>query len=187
LTTPVHSAGASPRESAGASVCVAGSPRRSSRRRRLLAPVLRALVFSCLGVLAVRDGSGCDVSDDTDFPRAAALASRTKRPLLLAFLGTDWSISSLKLDREVFDQADFADDSKYAFVLCKLHFYQTRERSPEIIRQNEELAVKYEVREFPTVVVLTPEGREMGRLGYVPGGVKAFASAVAEIVAKSGR
>ena len=98
----------------------------------------------------------CDVSDDTIFPRSAALAQTTNRPLLLAFIGTDWSISSLKLDREVFDQADFADNATYNFVLCKVHFYQTRDRSPEIIRQNEELATKYDVREFPQSLSSAP-------------------------------
>jgi thioredoxin-related protein len=141
--------------------------------------LLRGLSLFCLGaVVSIRPALSCDVSDDTNFPRAAALAKSSKRPLLLAFIGTDWSISSLKLDREVFDQSEFADDSNYNFVLCKLHFYQTRERSPETIRQNEELATRYGVREFPTVVVLGTNGLELGRLGYVPGGVKAFAAAV---------
>ena len=144
-------------------------------------------VFCLVAVVSTQPLLSCDVSDDTDFPRSAALARSTKRPLLLAFIGTDWSISSLKLDREVFDQADFADNSSYNFVLCKVHFYQTRDRSPEIIRQNEELATKYDVREFPTVIVLSPEGREIGRLGYVPGGVKAFAAAVNAIIARAAR
>jgi thioredoxin-related protein len=146
--------------------------------------VWRAAGILCLGaVISAQPVLSCDVSDDTNFPRAAALARTTKRPLLLAFIGTDWSISSLKLDREVFDQADFADP-KYDFVLCKLHFYQTRERSPETVRQNEELATKHSVREFPTVVVLSPDGREVGRLGYIPGGVTAFAAAVNAVIAK---
>ena len=148
--------------------------------------LLRAFCIFCLGaVLSIQPVLSCDVSDDTDFPRAAALAKSTKRPLLLAFIGTDWSISSLKLDREVFDQAEFADNSKYNFLLCKLHFYQTQERSPETIRQNEDLATKYKVQEFPTVVVLSPDGREIGRLGYIPGGVKAFGAAVNAVIARS--
>jgi thioredoxin-related protein len=152
----------------------------------LMKTVLRASVIFCLGtVVSVQPVLSCDVSDDTNFPRAAALARSTKRPLLLAFIGTDWSISSLKLDREVFDQADFADDSKYDFVLCKIHFYQTREQSPETVRQNEELATRYNVQEFPTVVVLRPDGREIGRLGYIPGGVTAFAAAVNAVIAKA--
>jgi thioredoxin-related protein len=150
--------------------------------------VWRASSILCLAaVISAQPVLSCDVSDDTNFPRAAALARTTKRPLLLAFIGTDWSISSLKLDREVFDQADFADNSKYDFVLCKLHFYQTRERSPETIRQNDELAARYDVREFPTVVILGPDGREIGRLGYIPGGVTAFAAAVSAVIAKATR
>ena len=150
--------------------------------------MFRAFCLVCLVAAAcIKPVLSCDVSDDTNFPRSADLAKRTNRPLLLAFMGTDWNISSLKLDREVFDQAEFTDNSKYNFLLCKLHFYQTQERSPEIIRQNGELATKYRVQEFPTVVVLGPDGREIGRLGYIPGGVKAFAAAVDAIVAKSRR
>jgi thioredoxin-related protein len=148
--------------------------------------MFRAFCLVCLvAVVCSQPMLSCDVSDDTNFPRSAELAKSTNRPLLLAFLGTDWSISSLKLDREVFDQAELSDNSKYNFLLCKLHFYQTQERSPETIRQNEELATKYRVQEFPAVVVLSADGREIGRLGFVPGGVKGFAAAVNAIVAKS--
>ena len=149
-------------------------------------PTFRAFCLVCfVAVVCIQPMLSCDVSDDTNFPRSAALAKSTTRPLLLAFIGTDWSISSLKLDREVFDQAEFSDNSKYSFLLCKLHFYQTQERSPETIRQNNELAMKYKVQEFPTVVVLSPDGQEIGRVGCVAGGVKAFAAAVNAIVAKS--
>jgi len=140
---------------------------------------------ACLAVCFPRTFCACDASDDTDFPKSVALAKKTNRPLLLAFLGTDWSISSLKLDREVFDQAAFADDSKYNYLLCKLHFYQTQERSPEIVRQNEDLAERYHIEQFPTVVVLSPNGGELGRLGYIPGGVDKFAAAVNTLLAKS--
>jgi thioredoxin-related protein len=149
-------------------------------------PMFRAFCSFCfVAVVCIQPMLSCDVSDDTNFLRSAELAKRTNQPLLLAFLGTDWSISSLKLDREVFDQAELSDNSKYSFLLCKLHFYQTQERSPEIIRQNDELATKYKVQEFPTVVVLSPDGREMGRVGYISGGPKAFGAAVKTILAKS--
>lgn len=127
----------------------------------------------------------CDATDDTDFPRSVEMAHKTNRPLLLAFLGTDWSLKSLKLDREVFDQAAFADDSKYNFLLCKIHFYQTLERAPDILMQNQQLAEKYRVAEFPTVVVLSAQGVELGRVGYISGGVEKFASAVNALIFKS--
>jgi protein disulfide-isomerase len=148
-------------------------------------PMFRAFCRVCLAaVVCIQPMLGCDVSDDTNFPRSAELAKRTNRPLLLAFLGTDWSMSSLKLDREVFDQAELSDNSKYDFLLCKLHFYQTQERSPETVRQNEELATKYGIQDFPTVVVLSPDGKELGRLGFIAGGPKAFGAAVKTILPK---
>jgi protein disulfide-isomerase len=148
--------------------------------------ILRRLSSFCVAALIpIQSGLACDISDDTNFARSAQLAKNTNRPLLLAFIGTDWSISSLKLDRDVFDQPEFADNSKYNFLLCKLHFYQTQERLAETIRQNEQLATRYNIQEFPTVVVLSPDGREIGRFGYVPGGVKTFAATVNSIIAKS--
>ena len=145
---------------------------------RITTSAVLALLFVKLGVTIL----ACDASDDTDFPISIALAKRSNRPLLLAFLGTDWSISSLKLDREVFDQAAFADNSKYNFLLCKIHFYQTQERDSKVLRQNRELAMKYHIEEFPTVVVLSPDGAEIGRVGYIPGGVEGFADKVNKLI-----
>ncbi len=136
------------------------------------------------GLVFARPLPACDASDDTDFPKAAELSKKTNRPLLLAFLGTDWSLASLKLDREVFDQAAFADDSKYNFLLCKIHFYQTQERVPDLLLQNQRLAEKYHIEQFPTVVVLNSSGAELGRIGYIPGGVEKFAAAVNTIIFK---
>jgi protein disulfide-isomerase len=150
--------------------------------------VMRLTRLALLGLLFVKlDGSilACDASDDTDFPNSIALAKSSNRPLLLAFLGTDWSISSLKLDREVFDQPAFADNSKYNFLLCKIHFYQTQERDPNVLRQNRDLATKYQIEQFPTVVVLSPDGVELGRFGYVPGGVEKFADEVNKVISAS--
>jgi thioredoxin-related protein len=151
--------------------------------------MMRLTRVALLGLFFVKlEGSvlACDASDDTDFPTSSGLAKRSNRPLLLAFLGTDWSILSLKLDREVFDQAAFADNSKYNFLLCKLHFYQTQEQDPQILRQNRDLAMKYHIEQFPTVVVLSPDGAEIGRFGYVSGGVEKFADAVNKLILGSG-
>jgi thioredoxin-related protein len=80
-----------------------------------------------------------------------------------------------------FDQRNLATPSTTSVAAT----YQTQERSPETIRKNEELATKYRVQEFPAVVVLSPNGQELGRLGYIPGGPKAFGTAVKTILAKS--
>ena len=147
--------------------------------------LLSLALCGCVGLRFINAFYACDATDDTDFRSSVELAKRTNRPLLLAFLGTNWSISSLKLDREVFDQAEFANDSKCNFLLCKLHFYQTQERSPEILQQNQHLAEKYHIERFPTVIVLSPNGTELGRVGYIAGGVEKFAAAVNKLTLPS--
>jgi len=40
--------------------------------------------------------------------------------------------------------------------------------------ENQDLAQRYSVEGFPTIVVLNSEGKQVGLLGYVPGGPNAF-------------
>lgn len=142
------------------------------------------LVAVLLSMTLAQPSRACDASDDTDYPSAVERAKKSNQHLLLAFLGNDWSMTSLKLDREVFDQPAFADNAKYDFLLCKLHFYQTEERSPEIFEQNRALAERFGIESFPTVVVLKPDGTEVGRLGYVEGGAEKFGAAVNALIRK---
>ena len=48
--------------------------------------------------------------------------------------------------------------------------------------QNQQLAEKFHVDQFPTVIVLSSNGVELGRLGYIAGGPQKFAAAVNEII-----
>jgi thioredoxin-related protein len=128
--------------------------------------------------------AACELSDDTDYLTVVERATKLEKPYVLAFIGTDWSLDSLKLDREVFDQPTFAGNEKYDFFLCKVHFYQTQERPPEILRQNQDLAEKFGVEEFPTIIVLSHDGKELGRLGYVEGGVEKFGAVVNDLIAR---
>jgi len=103
---------------------------------------------------------------------SSMLCKRSNRPLLLAFLGTDWSISSLKLDREVFDQAAFADNSKYNFLLCKIHFLpKPKSGTRKSCGRVGNLAYNIISNQFLRLV-LSPHGAEIGRVGYIRRGGK---------------
>ena len=41
---------------------------------------------------------------------------------------------------------------------------------------------KYEVRGFPTIVILNPKGKEIGRTGYKPGGPQAYVEHLQAII-----
>jgi thioredoxin-related protein len=146
---------------------------------------IKVSTLTCLILGMAKVLFACDTTDDTNFPKSLEASRSSGRLLLLAFLGTDWSISSLKLDREVFDQSEFSDNVRYNYLLCKLHFYQTIDRGAEVPLQNQALAEKYHIEQFPTVIVLAPNGAELGRIGYVAGGLEKFDAAVKAVLPKN--
>jgi thiol:disulfide interchange protein len=108
----------------------------------------------------------------TDAPAALAKARNENKTVVMDFTGSDWCGWCIRLDEEVFSTAEFASYAKENLVLLKLDFPRGKKLSATETQQNERLAQQYGIRGFPTIVVLRPDGGEMGRLGYQPGGPK---------------
>lgn len=106
----------------------------------------------------------------TDANAALARARAENRTVVMDFTGSDWCGWCIKLDEEVFSTAEFADYASKNLVLLKLDFPRRKKLPDAEQKQNEELAKKYSVTGFPTIVVLHPNGSTKGRLGYQPGG-----------------
>ena len=119
---------------------------------------------------------------DTDFSKAEAKARDGGRYLLLSFTGSDWSDVSLMLKKEVFDTSAF---SQYAAtnLVCVLLDLPRRTALPKPLReQNQGLVETYRVDNYPTVLLLSPEGEEVGRAGYREGGAAAYVSNLQDLI-----
>ncbi len=112
----------------------------------------------------------------TDFAKAQAAAKAGDKLLLVDFTGSDWCIWCKKLHAEVFTRPEFEQYAERNLVLMTADFPRSKPLSAEVKKQNQELAEKYGVQGFPTVVVLNGDGKQVGELGYEPGGVSAFVS-----------
>ncbi|MEO5754554.1 MAG: thioredoxin family protein [Chthoniobacterales bacterium] len=110
----------------------------------------------------------------TDFTQAQAEAKAGHKLLLLDFTGSDWCGWCKRLQAEVFSKPEFEDYAKENLVLLKVDFPRAQPLSSELRKQNYELAAKFSVQGFPTIVVLNGDGKPVGLLGYVPGGPEAF-------------
>ena len=122
-------------------------------------------------------GSPCAVSGAewmTDANAALADARRQDKAVLLDFTGSDWCGWCMKLKREVFDQAEFAAFAQANLILVEVDFPRRKSQSTEEKEANQQLAQRYGIRGYPTIVVLNSSGQEIGRTGYHPGGPKVF-------------
>lgn len=121
----------------------------------------------------------------TNFEAALAEAKDQDKHVLVDFTGSDWCGWCIKLDEEVFSQEPFKQFAKDKLVLVEIDFPRGKEQSEEVKAQNKELAEKYGVRGFPTIMILSPDGKLVRQTGYKPGGPEAYVDHIKEIIGES--
>ena len=110
----------------------------------------------------------------TSWDAAAEKAEKLDRPVFVNFTGSDWCGWCIRLHDEVFAQRPFREYSSENLVLLEIDFPQSKQLPEEHSRANHELAEKYSVLGFPTILLLDSQGAELARTGYQPGGSEAY-------------
>ena len=104
-----------------------------------------------------------------NFESAKTKAAAEKKHLLLDFTGSDWCSWCVKIDKEIFAKPDFKAFSAKNLLLVELDFPQGKELPAAVKAQNEALRRQFKVDGYPTLVLLDPEGKEVGRwAGFKP-------------------
>lgn len=142
----------------------------------------RAALLSlfCTGI-AFAGGEGWT----TDYEAAKKEAAGAKKSLLIDFTGSDWCGWCIKLNDEVFKHDTFKNGVKDKFVLVELDYPQDKSGQSEAVqKQNEELAKKYVIEGFPTILLTDEEGRPFAATGYEPGGPAEYVKHLDGLLAK---
>lgn len=139
-----------------------------------LLPVLALIAGGLfLNSLSHADTDAADASHAdwmTDFEAAKAKAKAENKPILVDFTGSDWCGWCIKLDNEVFSKKAFKSYAAESLVLLEIDFPRKGDQSAALKAQNEALAEKYEIRGFPTILLIDHEGKVIERTGYQRGG-----------------
>ncbi|VGO21480.1 thioredoxin family protein [Pontiella sulfatireligans] len=121
---------------------------------------------------------------NTNFDQAVAQAKAEGKHILIDFSGSDWCGWCIKLDKEVFSKAAFQNYADGNLVLVLADFPSDKSgQSAELIKQNEALASQFGVQGFPTVFVLSPEGKAVAKTGYQAGGPEAYVEHIQKLIA----
>lgn len=116
-----------------------------------------------------------------DFEAAKALAKETGRLILADFSGSDWCGWCIKLDQEVFRQPAFQTYAAENLVLFLADFPRGHKLPETTVKQNEALMGRYQVEGFPTVLLLSADGKVVGRTGYQKGGAESYIQHLQEL------
>lgn len=118
-----------------------------------------------------------DVSVDwhLNFEEATAIAKAEGKLMLLEFHGSDWCPPCIQLKKEVLTQPAFKQYASENLVLVDLDFPRRIQLSDEQKAHNQELAMRFGVQYFPTVILMTPEGEVLDQsVGFPSGGLNGF-------------
>jgi thioredoxin-related protein len=114
--------------------------------------VVLGLLFNVVGA----EEQPAPTASQTDMKQAWQAAQQSRRPLLLYFKMANCAYCR-KLERETLADEALANDIQTRFVSAKL----TLEQHADLVRQ-------YQVRTFPTMVIVSPGGQVIDRIpGYV--------------------
>jgi protein disulfide-isomerase len=127
--------------------------------------LLACLIFVCGGP-ALAEANWL-----TDYEAAKAKAKSDHKLVLLNFTGSDWCGYCKHMQAEIFSKAQFQDYAAKNLVLVELDFPRFKPQSDALRKQNMKLASDYDIQAFPTLIVLSPEGKPVANImGYVEGG-----------------
>ena len=114
----------------------------------------------------------------TNYAGALAQARQQKTKVFLFFTGSDWCGWCKRLDREILSTEAFKSYASKNLILVKLDFPRGIPQSDALKAQNGQLAGKYKIQGYPTVIVLDSQGKQVGQLGYQEGGPGPFIDAL---------
>jgi thioredoxin-related protein len=133
---------------------------------------IAAVLIACCALMQVR---AAELEWMTDLPKALAQAKKENKMVLMNFTGSDWCGWCIKFKKEALDEQAFKEYAAKNLVLVEVDFPNKKPQSAELKKANQALATKYNVSGYPTFVVLSKDGKEIGRQdGYEPGGAQAF-------------
>lgn len=118
----------------------------------------------------------CAIASDwyTDYDEGLAQAKKENRNMMILFTGSDWCGWCKKLQAEILTKEEFTKYAQENLVLIEQDFPKANKPSKEVQAKRQALAKKYSIRGYPTIVLLTPEEKDFGRMGYMRDGPSGF-------------
>ena len=104
--------------------------------------------------------------------------------VLLDFTGSDWCGWCKRLNKEIFQTPEFTEYAQKRLELVEVDFPHRKKLPAELVKANDALQSKYQVRGYPTLIILNSAGKKIGELGYQEGGPKAFIAELEKLRSK---
>ena len=131
---------------------------------------LSAILLTVILIGCGKSGTNDNLNWEENLETALQKAKTENKAVLVNFTGSDWCQWCIKLSDEVFSKSEFEDYANDNLILVRLDFPRNIEQSAETKTYNNQLAQKYGVQGFPTILLFNSSGSLVKTTGYQPGG-----------------
>ncbi|MBL9172732.1 MAG: thioredoxin family protein, partial [Verrucomicrobiales bacterium] len=123
----------------------------------------------------------------SSYDQALKFARKSKHPVLLNFTGSDWCLWCRRMNKEALGTKEFIRFASTNLLLVEVDFPEKTPQPDAVKQSNAALQAQFGVTGFPTFILVSPDGKELGRhVGYLEGGAPAFTSRVRKWMEGSG-
>ena len=123
---------------------------------------------------------------ETDFAKAKQVAHESNKLILLNFSGSDWCGPCIRMEKEIFEAANFNEYASSHLVLLNADFPRLKKHqlSKEQQEKNEELAERFNKKGiFPLTLLITEDGKILKEWEGLPTGSSAvFVNEIRSII-----
>ncbi|MBP5640086.1 MAG: thioredoxin family protein [Victivallales bacterium] len=148
--------------------------------KRLVAVLMICVAMACFAEDAKEVDEKATWSED--FAACLEKAKKSHKPIFALFTGSDWCIWCKRLEGEVLSKEPFLKYAGRKLILFKADFPSKIQQDDNLKSQNQNLAKKYGIRGYPTVLLLDKKGEIIGKTGYKQGGPDKYVKHIKELI-----
>ena len=119
-----------------------------------------------LFALAVFGLCGAEINWQEDMGKAAEVAKKEKKPILILFTGSDWCPPCMRMAKETWSNQQVIGYVNKHYVPLLVDMPKRKLLTHEQAKKNNQLAEKYKLQFVPTIIVVDAAGEEKARTGF---------------------
>lgn len=132
--------------------------------------ILSTILLTVILLGCSKSSANDNLNWEENLETALQKAKTENKAVLVNFTGSDWCQWCIRLSNEVFSQPEFEEYADENLILVRLDFPRNIEQSPETKMYNNQLAQRFGVQGFPTILLFNSQGQIVLQTGYQPGG-----------------